>query len=588
MKTKANFRIMGILYSAVILLVMVLNFSCERELVEKKLDDVVLGEETGGGSNLKTSTMLEEVMYSKTFVRKTGKTTTYEDMVAGADFGCFLPPYKLCLKNGDDNGDYMVSSAIVKLDGEVLFGPSNFSQNSGSCELEVELTAESKLEVILDGKPENYITVSITGYKINSWARCYGGNSYEEAYCIIQTTDGGYAVAGNSWSNDEYVTGNHGQGDYWVVKLNSIGDVEWEKCYGGSSYEFARSIIQTTDGGYAVAGYTYSNDGDVNGNHGNTDYWVVKLNSNGIIEWDSCYGGAAYEKAYSIIEISGGGYMIVGSANYNDGDVSGNHGNDDYWLIKLDSEGNIDWQKCYGGSRYECATSIIRTTDGGYAVTGYTNSKDGDVSGYHVGVGWYYDLNTDYWVIKLNSNGVIEWESCYGGTSFDRAYSIIQTVDGGYAVVGYTYSVDADVSGNPTNSGYSDCWLVKLDSEGGILWESRCGESSHSIDDDAYSIVQTTDGGYAVAYITPSNHGELNAGYDNYRILKLDSGGNVIWQKCYGGNSLDCIHSIIQTIDGGYAVAGYSHSDDGDVNGNHGGTDYWVIKLDQNGNLNIP
>jgi hypothetical protein len=293
--------------------------------------------------------------------------------------------------------------------------------------------------------------------KLNSsgdilWQKCLGGTYDDYARSIQQTSDTGFILAGYTFSNDGDVSGNHGFSDAWVVKLNSSGDIIWQKCFGGTNEDYAYSIQQTSDSGFIVAGYTFSNDGDVSGYHGYFDYWVVKLNSSGDIEWQKCLGGTYYDYAYSIQQTSNGGFIVAGSTNSNNGDVSGYHGYFDYWVVKLNSSGDIEWQKCLGGTNNDYANSIQQTSDGGFIVAGYTESNDGDVSGYHGG-------DYDAWVVKLNSSGDILWQKCLGGTIDDRAYSIQQTSDGGFIVAGFTVSNDGDVSGN---HGASDAWVVKL------------------------------------------------------------------------------------------------------------------------------
>lgn len=403
------------------------------------------------------------------------------------------------------------------------------------------------------------------------WQKSLGGSVHDQAYSIQQTTDGGYIVAGFSYSNDGDVSGNHGDADYWVAKLNSIGNIEWQKSFGGSDYDETYSIQQTTDGGYIVAGYSKSNDGDVTGHHGSfySDYWIVKLDNTGNIQWQKSLGGSISDWVYSIQQTTDGGYIVAGSSNSNNGDVTGNHGGYDYWVVKLYSTGNIEWQKSLGGSDDEWAESIQQTTDGGYIVAGYTNSNDGDVTGNHGGYGY------DYWIVKLDNSGNIEWEKSLGGSGNDYANSIQQTTDGGYIVAGFSDSNDGDVTGN---HGHWDYWIVKLDSTGSIQWQKSLGGSAY---DYAYSIQQTADGGYIVAGDSDSNNGDVsgNHGQLDYWIVKLNSCGNILWQKSLGGSSGDYARSIQQTTDGGYIVAGFSESNDGDVTGNHGITDYWIVKL---------
>ena len=189
--------------------------------------------------------------------------------------------------------------------------------------------------------------------------------------------------------------------------------IVWQKCLGGSSTDYALSIRQTTDGGSIVAGSSFSNDGDVSGNHGYDDYWVVKLNSVGEIVWQKSLGGSYHDYAYSIRQTTDGGFIIAGWSESNDGDVSGHHGSTDYydyWVVKLNSAGEIEWQKCLGGSDGDVAWSIHQTSDGGFIVAGHSNSNDGDVSGWHEG---YDDIGgnplPDYWVVKLSpEDGIIE------------------------------------------------------------------------------------------------------------------------------------------------------------------------------------
>jgi hypothetical protein len=346
--------------------------------------------------------------------------------------------------------------------------------------------------------------------------------------------------------------------------------IEWQKCLGGTADDFANSIQQTSDGGFIVAGETRSNDGDVSGNHGKSDAWVVKLNSLGDILWKKCLGGTGNDYARSIQQISDGGFILTGYTNSNNGDVSGNNGYYDAWVVKLNSSGDILWQKCLGGTYDDYARSIQQTSDTGFILAGYTFSNDGDVSGNH---GF-----SDAWVVKLNSSGDIIWQKCFGGTNEDYAYSIQQTSDSGFIVAGYTFSNDGDVSGY---HGYFDYWVVKLNSSGDIEWQKCLGGTYY---DYAYSIQQTSNGGFIVAGSTNSNNGDVSGyhGYFDYWVVKLNSSGDIEWQKCLGGTNNDYANSIQQTSDGGFIVAGYTESNDGDVSGYHGGDyDAWVVKLNK-------
>jgi hypothetical protein len=399
------------------------------------------------------------------------------------------------------------------------------------------------------------------------WQKALGGSLDDNAKSIQQTTDSGYIVAGVANSNSGNVSGNHGSGDYWIVKLGKGGKTQWQKCLGGSSDDQASSIQQTADGGYIVAGISNSNNGDVSGNHGGGDYWIVKLNKNGNIQWQKCLGGGGYDYAASIRQTTDSGYIVAGTSYSNDGDVSGNHGSYDYWIVKLNKNGNMQWQKCLGGSSDDGAASIHQTADSGYIVGGYSLSNDKNVSGNH---GYY-----DYWIVKLNKNGNMQWQKCLGGKQMDQAKSVQQTTDGGYIVAGFAYSNDGDVS---NNHGTVDYWIVKLNKQGNIQWQKCFGGSD---DDRANSIQQTTDSGYIVAGHSVSNDKNVsgNHGYYDYWIVKLNKRSEKQWQKCLGGSNDDRANSIQQTKDNGYIVAGYSLSNDKNVSGNHGSGDYWIVKL---------
>ena len=233
--------------------------------------------------------------------------------------------------------------------------------------------------------------------------------------------------------------------------------IEWQKSLGGSGSDIGRSIQQTTDGGYIVVGESNSTNGDVTGNHGDFDYWVVKLSSTGAIIWQKTLGGTGSDNAYSIRQTTDGGYVVAGTSNSNDGDVTGNHGDFDYWIVKLSSTGSIIWQKSLGGSGIDWATSSQQTTDGGYIVIGGSNSIDGDITA-SLGI-------NDYWVVKLSSTGSITWQKSLGGSRNDVGWSIQQRTDGGFIIAGTSDSNDGDVTGN---NGNSDYWVIKLSASVGV------------------------------------------------------------------------------------------------------------------------
>ena len=398
------------------------------------------------------------------------------------------------------------------------------------------------------------------------WQKTLGGRGEDQANSIQPTADGGYILAGFTTSSDGDVSGNHGDPGFWIIKLSSTGDLQWQKCFGGLVDDRAYSIQPTSDGGYIFVGSGLIN-GDISGYHGSVDALVVKFSSAGDLLWRKYLGGSNTDILYSIQPTVDGGYILAGISGSYDGDVSGIIGGGDAWVVKLSGTGELQWQKCLGGTGDDAANSIQPTTDGGYIVAGSTNSTDGDVIRNHGGY--------DYWVVKLSGTGELQWQKCLGGTANDLFNSIQPTSDGGYIVAGVTFSTDGDVTGY---KGGRDSWIVKLSGIGEIQWQKCIGGKD---EDNSYSIQKTSDGGYIMAGYTYSTNGDVignHGAYDAW-IIKLSSTGELQWQKCLGGTLDEFANSINPTADGGYIVAGYTYSTDGDITGNHGGDDAWVVKL---------
>jgi PKD repeat protein len=233
--------------------------------------------------------------------------------------------------------------------------------------------------------------------------------------------------------------------------IDSEGYMLWEKCYGGTSQDNGYSILETDDNNFILTGYTESDDGDVSGNHGNYDIWVVRINSQGDILWQKCYGGTSNDISYAIIQTDNGGYLLTGNTFSHDGDIAGNHGAPDLVGIEIDSEGNILWQKCYGGTSSDYGRDVM-TYNGNYIFVGHTNSIDDDVTGYH----GYQDA----WVIQTDEKGNIKWTRSCGGSSSDSGFGGISRGDGTFVIIGDTYSRDGDVSNPKVNY---DLWTFMID-----------------------------------------------------------------------------------------------------------------------------
>ena len=401
------------------------------------------------------------------------------------------------------------------------------------------------------------IAINLPAQPSIEWQRSYGGKIADHPYSIVPTTDGGYFVAGITSSNEGDVFGNHGGGDVWALKLDNMGAIQWKKCYGGSTDDRAYACEQTADGGYILAGHTLSNNWDVSGNHGDYDAWVLKLSPSGIIQWQKCLGGSLWDEAWDIKQTPDGGYIVVGHSNSTDGDLTVNHGGADYWVVKLSSLGNLEWQKTYGGSARDFARSVALTSDGGYIVAGDAWSDDGHVTN--------SQGNADFWILKLDSEGKMEWEKAFGGTNLDRANEVQQTKDGGYIVAGLTRSNNGHVTGS--HGGY-DFWAIKLNKSGDIEWKKALGGSG---EDSGQSIQQTSDDGYIMVGHTESTDGDVasNDGGADLWMVKLSASGTLEWEMAIGGTMAEVGISIKQTTDGGFVTTGYSWSSNGDVSENN-------------------
>ena len=405
------------------------------------------------------------------------------------------------------------------------------------------------------------------------WQKALGGTSEEELISCAPTADGGCVMIGVSDSNDGDVSGNHGSSDVWVVKLNSSGDISWQKTLGGSKDDIGYSIIATSDGGYAALGYTKSTDGDFGpgsqANDLNVELWVVKLNSAGSIMWQKTFTGSSGEFGRSIVETSDGNLVIVGHTYSNDGDfIHPTNGYSDVFIIKLNSSGGVIWKKIVGGSQIDQLYSIVATPDGGAISVGFSKSNDGDVSGNH---GSY-----DFWVVKINNAGNISWQKSFGGLDIEAAASIARTNDGGYIVCGDTRSNSGDVSGN---RGETDGWIIKIDEQGALQWQKTFGGTET---ESFVSTVVNSQGQIVAAGTSRSKNGDIaqnNGGLD-FWVVQLDANGNLLRKKNFGGSADDIAMGFINSLDGNYIVMGRTSSNNGDVSGHHGGyADGWVVKF---------
>lgn len=419
--------------------------------------------------------------------------------------------------------------------------------------------------------------IDINGQVVNiSWIYSYGGSLNEYPGSIASKSDGQIILFGTEESNNGDISnhiGTVGAGNLWLLNLDSIGVLQTETSRGGTSSEFGKCLMLKNDLNFAIGGVTSSNDGDVIGNHpwsGNPsvptqDYWVLELDSVGGILWQRCYGGGNEDELNGIIATLDNGYLLTGTTKSNDGDVSCQYFID-IWVVKTDSVGNIEWTQCYGGILEDEGISCCQLSDSSYLITGYSVTNFGNAHG-----------ASDVVVSKIDKSGNALWIKCYGGTGLDNAVKIISS-ELDFYVVANTNSDDGDVDGF---MGYEDIWIFKGDSAGNILWQKCYGGSSI---DMAYGCSATLDGGLVFTGFSISNDSVFvtgNQGHYDAWAAKIDSTGNLLWGKSIGGSLEEVGTDIIELDNNHVLITGYTKSSNGDMpTNNHGNKDIWVAKLE--------
>ncbi|OYD15767.1 hypothetical protein CH333_05015 [candidate division WOR-3 bacterium JGI_Cruoil_03_44_89] len=373
-------------------------------------------------------------------------------------------------------------------------------------------------------------------HALMTFERWYGGDNDDRGNCVQQTSDGGYIVVGNTLSFGA------GGFDIYLIKTDSLGDTNWTKTYGGGENELCFSVRQTYDDGYITAGWTASYGA------GGQDVYLIKTDNTGSVQWVKTYGGAEADAAHSIDCTSDGGYITAGYT------FSYSIGNSDVWIIKVDSNGDTIWTKTYGGTESDVANSVAQTFDGGYIIAGVTSS-------YTASPGTTQAI----YLIKIDSLGDTMWMRVYGEQQTwicEGAHNVHQTKDKGYIIAGYEM----------TCSGFFwHPYVVKTDSIGDTIW-TKAYEELTSQRSGYYSIQQTVDGGYimggAIGWLPGIN----------VFLSKLNSRGDIIWIKEYGGEEPDDAYFVQETYDKGYIIVGCTQSFG--ING-----DVYFIKTDSVGNV---
>jgi len=416
-----------------------------------------------------------------------------------------------------------------------------------------------------------------------SFQNRFGGSDLDKGGNILEMNNGDFIFAGFTSSSNGTIL-NHGSSDIWLMRLSNAGHIIWQKCLGGSLRDEIGSndiLKATNDGGFIIGATTYSNDGDViGGPDSSSDCWVIKVDADGTILWQKTFGGSGKESINSISQTDDGGYIFVGTTNSPDGDVSGLHVSGpwgDAWIVKLDNSGNIIWQKTIGGSQQEFGNVVFQTTDGNYLVEGSTGSNDGDIIGQHNTSGGSHDV----FLAKISAiNGSIIWTKCIGGTGNEQFGTIIGNADGTFMLGVTNGSLDGDFLGLPRNQDYC---LLKLNGTGNILWKKNYGGSSPDL---ISSVVKAAEGGYLLAGSSYSDDGDKPVNYSPFNssdlwFVKVSDSGALQWQKTLGGSGNDFGPFVHQCSDTGYIVNAFTLSDNHDVTmPSNGYFDIWIFKLD--------
>ena len=400
----------------------------------------------------------------------------------------------------------------------------------------------------------------------------YGGSKNDVANAVVKTQDGGAAVLGYTQSiNGDISDKTVEDFDFWILKLDAENNIQWSKTFGGSEDDRGNDILQTKDGGFAILGYSTSSNLDVPGNAGSQDFWMIKLDANGTISWSKTFGYLGADFGTTLLQTADNSYLITGVLDVTASGGQGNsrnsqrHAGGDIWAIKLSENGDLQWSKYFGGSFTDAPFGIVETEDHNFIIAGSSDSADVDISNNN---GSY-----DFWVLKITSNGSLLWERSFGGSEIDEARAITATNDGNFIIVGDTRSADKDVS---NNNGAADVWILKMNLDGNLIWERTIGGSSFDV---ARSVARAQDNGFIISGSSRSlNEGFTNQGQNDALLLKIDSEGNLLWKQTVGGDKIDFFYDAVQLNDASIIAVGETHSSNGDLTENKGFSDALIVK----------
>ncbi|MFX0206471.1 MAG: hypothetical protein ACFFDT_10840 [Candidatus Hodarchaeota archaeon] len=476
-----------------------------------------------------------KMIWNQTYGEPYRYTSECKSLIQTADgnfaFMCLINP-----SYNDGEGEWDILVVKTDANGETIWNQT-YEGRGNQHELTLIETKDGGFAIATSG----ILLLKTDTYGEIIWEQTFGGTEHYRSTTLIQTVDGGFALTGCFHSFGEgysRFTSSGGQ-DTWLIKTDVSGVVMWERTYRevGSSISEIYALVQTTDKEITLAG-SIGPFGD--------EVWsmrLVKMDMNGMVIWEQTYGGEKFESAYALIQTADKGFALAGLTQTFSLDAS------DMWLVKTDANGVMIWNQTYGGREEQIGSALIQTADGGFALAGFIDS--------------FRTGEKDMWLVKTDANGVMIWDQTYGGTEWDACSALIQTVDGGFALTGITRSFGA---------GKSDMWLVKTDANGRMIWNQTYGGPER---EEASTLIQTTDRGFALAGFTES----FGAGERDMWLVKTDANGRMIWNQTYGGPKGEEASALIQTADGGFALAGSTDSFGA------GKSDMWLVKTDANGRM---
>ncbi|WP_339695990.1 T9SS type A sorting domain-containing protein [uncultured Marixanthomonas sp.] len=412
------------------------------------------------------------------------------------------------------------------------------------------------------------------------WEKSLGGLQAEYLFDAQPTDDFGFILAGSSVSDKSgnKQDKNIGNLDYWIWKMDEHGGLDWQKSFGGDGLDLLNKVLTTRDGGFLLAGSSTSSISDYKKEKalGLEDFWVIKLNADGSEQWQKTLGGSGSDILKTAIEMPMGGYLIAGSSSspMTVQKKGKSFGNKDYWVIRLNTSGEVEWDISFGGKYVDEVEAICPAPQNGVYVLGYSNSgEDGNKTTEPLGSG-------DYWLLRLDGKGNLLWQKSFGGEGDDHPYAALQLKDGNIIVGGVSSSQSSTIK-QANNKNGTDFWIFKLDDSGTIIWEETYDIGEY---DMLSSIEENKDGtillgGYAKSEKVGLKRND-SKGINDYVAIKIDTEGEEKWRQEVGSNGDDVLQRLVETRDGGYVLAGTSNGVvSGERNSSQGRHDFWVVKL---------